>query len=62
MLDYAYGAASLVMPSVLAKLGADVLVVNPLVSTVGMLGFDRDGAARPTSPSSSARRARTSAR
>jgi len=42
VLDYAYGAASLVMPSVLAKLGADVLVVNPLVSTVGMLGFDRE--------------------
>ncbi len=41
VLDYAYGTASLVMPSVLAKLGADVLVVNPLVSTVGMVGFDR---------------------
>jgi mannose-1-phosphate guanylyltransferase/phosphomannomutase len=41
VLDYAYGAASLVMPSVLAKLNADVLVVNPLVSTAGLLGFDR---------------------
>jgi mannose-1-phosphate guanylyltransferase/phosphomannomutase len=41
VLDYAYGTASLVMPKVLAKLGADVLVVNPLVSTIGMLGFDR---------------------
>jgi mannose-1-phosphate guanylyltransferase/phosphomannomutase len=41
VLDYAYGTASLVMPGVLAKLGADVLVVNPLVSTVGMLGFER---------------------
>jgi mannose-1-phosphate guanylyltransferase/phosphomannomutase len=29
------------MPNVLSKLGADVLVVNPLVSTIGMLGFDR---------------------
>ncbi|HVB06202.1 MAG TPA: sugar phosphate nucleotidyltransferase [Acidimicrobiales bacterium] len=41
VLDYAYGAASLVMPNVLAKLSADVLVVNPLVSTVGVLEFDR---------------------
>jgi mannose-1-phosphate guanylyltransferase/phosphomannomutase len=45
VLDYSYGAASLVMPNVLAKLGADVLVVNPLVSTVGMLGFDRAASA-----------------
>ncbi|HWD23861.1 MAG TPA: sugar phosphate nucleotidyltransferase, partial [Acidimicrobiales bacterium] len=41
VLDYGYGAAGLVMPSVLAKLSADVLVVNPLVSTIGVLGFDR---------------------
>ncbi len=41
VLDYAYGTASLVMPSVLSKLGAEVLVVNPLVSTVGVLGFER---------------------
>jgi mannose-1-phosphate guanylyltransferase / phosphomannomutase len=41
VLDYSFGAASLVMPNVLAKLSADVLVINPLVSTVGMLGFDR---------------------
>lgn len=41
VLDYAYGAGSLVMPSVLAKLSADVMVINPLVSTVGVLGFDR---------------------
>jgi mannose-1-phosphate guanylyltransferase/phosphomannomutase len=47
VLDYAHGTASLIMPNVLAKLGADVLVVNPLVSTVGMLGFDRlESAAR----------------
>jgi mannose-1-phosphate guanylyltransferase/phosphomannomutase len=45
VLDYAYGTASLVMPNVLAKLGADVLVVNPLVSTAGMLGFDRQRSA-----------------
>ncbi|MDA8292595.1 MAG: sugar phosphate nucleotidyltransferase, partial [Actinomycetota bacterium] len=41
VLDYAYGTASLVMPSVLGKLGAEVLAVNPLVSTPGVLGFDR---------------------
>ena len=41
VLDYAFGSASLVMPSVLAKLNADVLVVNPLVSTPGRLGYDR---------------------
>ncbi len=45
VLDYAYGTASLVMPNVLARLGADVLVVNPLVSTAGMLGFDRQRSA-----------------
>ncbi len=42
VLDYAYGTASLVMPSVLAKLGAEVLAVNPLVSTPGVIGYDRD--------------------
>jgi mannose-1-phosphate guanylyltransferase/phosphomannomutase len=41
VLDYTYGSASFVMPSVLATLGADVLVVNPLVSTVGQLGYER---------------------
>jgi mannose-1-phosphate guanylyltransferase/phosphomannomutase len=46
VLDYAFGAASLVMPSVLGKLNANVLVVNPLVSTVGLLGFDRTVHAR----------------
>jgi mannose-1-phosphate guanylyltransferase/phosphomannomutase len=42
VLDYGYGSASLAMPSVLAKLGAEVLVVNPFTSTAGMLEFDRD--------------------
>jgi len=42
VLDYAYGTASLAMPSVLGKLGVDVLVVNPLVSTPGVLAFERD--------------------
>ncbi len=33
VLDYSYGASSLVMPAVLAKLGADVLAVNPFAAT-----------------------------
>jgi mannose-1-phosphate guanylyltransferase/phosphomannomutase len=41
VIDYSYGSASLAMPNVLAKLGAEVLAVNPYVSTAGMLGFDR---------------------
>jgi mannose-1-phosphate guanylyltransferase/phosphomannomutase len=41
VLDYGFGTASLVMPNVLAKLGAEVLAVNPHVSTVGVIGFDR---------------------
>ena len=41
VLDYGFGAGSFVMPQVLSKLGAEVLVVNPMLSTVGMLGFDR---------------------
>ncbi|MCU1491574.1 MAG: Nucleoside-diphosphate-sugar pyrophosphorylase family protein, partial [Acidimicrobiaceae bacterium] len=41
VLDYAFGAASFVMPMVLSRLGAEVLAVNPMVSTVGVLGYDR---------------------
>jgi mannose-1-phosphate guanylyltransferase/phosphomannomutase len=41
VLDYAFGTASFVMPNVLAKLGADVLVMNPHVSTLGVLSFER---------------------
>src|SRR3954447_3269123 len=41
VLDYSYGAASFVMPSVLAKMGAEVLAVNPYASTVGAVAFDR---------------------
>lgn len=41
VLDYAYGAASFVMPVVLAKLGADVLAVNPYASTRQAMRFDR---------------------
>ena len=46
VLDYAYGSASLVMPSVLAKLGADVLAVNPYAATAGAASFDRRAQAR----------------
>ena len=41
VLDYAYGAASFVMPNVLAKLGAEVLSINPYASTRSALTFDR---------------------
>ncbi len=33
VLDYSFGASSLVMPAVLAKVGADVLAVNPFAAT-----------------------------
>ena len=36
VLDYSFGAASIVMPTVLAKLGAEVLAVNPFASTHGV--------------------------
>jgi mannose-1-phosphate guanylyltransferase / phosphomannomutase len=45
VVDYSYGATSLVMPTLLGKLGADVLAVNPYVSTSARVGFDRVGAA-----------------
>jgi mannose-1-phosphate guanylyltransferase / phosphomannomutase len=41
VLDYAYGAASFVMPAVLGKLGADVLSVNPYAAAHQSLSFDR---------------------
>jgi mannose-1-phosphate guanylyltransferase/phosphomannomutase len=44
VVDYSYGAASTVMPMLLGKLGADVLAVNPYVSTAGRLTFDVDEA------------------
>jgi mannose-1-phosphate guanylyltransferase / phosphomannomutase len=47
VLDYGYGSTSLVMPNVLAKLGADVLSVNPYAFTAGAAAFDpRTHAAR----------------
>ena len=41
VVDYSYGATAFVMPSVLAKLGADVLGVNPYASTRQSFSFDR---------------------
>lgn len=38
--DYAYGTTSVVMPHVLAKLGADVLSINPYASTSRAVAFD----------------------
>jgi mannose-1-phosphate guanylyltransferase/phosphomannomutase len=40
VLDYAFGSTSLVMPSVLSKLGADVLSVNPYAFTAGAAAFE----------------------
>ena len=40
VVDYAYGTASFVMPNVLAKLGADVMAVNPYASTPGAMSYD----------------------
>ncbi len=39
VLDYSYGSAGFVMPNVLAKLGADVLAVNPYASTSQAIAF-----------------------
>ncbi|MGH9125350.1 MAG: sugar phosphate nucleotidyltransferase, partial [Acidimicrobiales bacterium] len=41
VLDYAFGAVSFVMPQVLAKLGCEVLAVNPYANTRQALAFDR---------------------
>jgi mannose-1-phosphate guanylyltransferase / phosphomannomutase len=45
VVDYGYGSTSFVMPNVLAKLGADVLAVNPYASTTGVLGYEITAAA-----------------
>jgi mannose-1-phosphate guanylyltransferase/phosphomannomutase len=42
VLDYSFGAASMAMPNVLAKIGASVLAVNPYASTTGATGEDLD--------------------
>jgi mannose-1-phosphate guanylyltransferase / phosphomannomutase len=41
VLDYSFGTASFVMPNLLAKLEAEVLVVNPYANTAGATTFDR---------------------
>jgi mannose-1-phosphate guanylyltransferase/phosphomannomutase len=46
VIDYAYGSTSFAMPNVLAKLGLDVLAVNPFVSTAGVLRDDLAGHAQ----------------
>jgi mannose-1-phosphate guanylyltransferase/phosphomannomutase len=40
VVDYSFGSTSFVMPNVLAKLGAEVLGVNPYASTGRSLDFD----------------------
>jgi len=45
VVDYSFGTTSFVMPTVLAKLGADVLAINPYASTTGLLRYDRREAA-----------------
>ena len=42
VLDYSFGAASVVMPHVLGKIGASVLAVNPYAATVGATVDDLD--------------------
>ncbi|MCB1002629.1 MAG: mannose-1-phosphate guanyltransferase [Acidimicrobiales bacterium] len=42
VVDYSYGSTSFVMANVFSKLNAEVLAVNPYVSTQGVVEFDRD--------------------
>ena len=42
VLDYGFGAASMVMPNVLGKIGAAVLAVNPYAATAGALATSED--------------------
>lgn len=39
--DYGYSGVSFIMPNLLAKLGAEVMAVNPYASTSGAAAFDR---------------------
>jgi len=43
VLDYSFGSASVVLPSVLAKMGAEVLSVNPFAATQGAATEDTRG-------------------
>lgn len=45
VVDYSFGATAFVLPSLLGKLGADVLGVNPYISTVRRIDFDATEAA-----------------
>ncbi|MGI8793425.1 MAG: sugar phosphate nucleotidyltransferase [Acidimicrobiales bacterium] len=49
VLDYAYGSTSFVMPSVLAKTGAEVLALNPYASTAKAAEYDRAAHAQQVS-------------
>jgi mannose-1-phosphate guanylyltransferase/phosphomannomutase len=42
VLDYSFGAASIVMPAVLARIGAEVLAVNPFPSTASATAAAED--------------------
>ncbi|HLH28130.1 MAG TPA: sugar phosphate nucleotidyltransferase, partial [Acidimicrobiales bacterium] len=46
VLDYSFGTTSFVMPNLLAKLEAEVLVVNPYANTASVLAFDRQASGR----------------
>ncbi|MGQ0803451.1 MAG: sugar phosphate nucleotidyltransferase [Actinomycetota bacterium] len=46
VLDYSFGASSIVMPSVLAKIGAEVLAVNPFASTASATAAFEEPTAR----------------
>ncbi|MGZ4737156.1 MAG: mannose-1-phosphate guanyltransferase, partial [Acidimicrobiia bacterium] len=48
VLDYSFGATSLSMPAVLAKVGAEVLAVNPFAATRVTIGTMEDRLARAT--------------
>ncbi len=39
--DFGFGSVSFVMPNLMSKFGAEVMAVNPFVSTLGVAGFDR---------------------
>jgi mannose-1-phosphate guanylyltransferase/phosphomannomutase len=45
VLDVSFGTASFVMPNLLSKLGADVLVVNPYAQTGSAMSVDRAASA-----------------
>jgi mannose-1-phosphate guanylyltransferase/phosphomannomutase len=48
VLDYSFGASSIVMPMVLAKIGAEVLAVNPYASTASATAAFEEIQARAT--------------